>query len=116
MNKINQFISNPNLLWQYIKQYATQTGRETTRLMLELYYVVKAPSTPIMDKTIIIAALAYQLLPNDLMSRKKYGVLGFVDNAATLAIAYNRVKHRITPGIKRQVDTTLNEWFEQERT
>lgn len=29
-----------------IKQYAVKAGRETTRTVLELYYVVKAPTTP----------------------------------------------------------------------
>ncbi len=36
---------------------------------------------------------AYRLYPNNLLSRKKFGILGLAANVATLAIAYNRVKH-----------------------
>ena len=111
MDTLTNILANPDQLWQYIKQYAVKAGREATRMVLELYYVVKAPTTPVMDKTIIVGALAYQLLPNDLLSRKKFGILGLADNVATLAIAYNRIKRHVTPEIKTQVEDTLNQWF-----
>lgn len=111
MDTLSSILGNPEQLWQYIKQYAVKAGRESTRIVLELYYVLKAPTTPIMDKTIIIGALAYQLLPKDLLSHKKFGILGLADNVATLAIAYNRVKHHVTPDIKTQVEDVLNQWF-----
>lgn len=111
MDTLTNILANPDQLWQYIKQYAVKAGREATRMVLELYYVVKAPTTPVMDKTIIVGALAYQLLPKGLLSRNKFGILGLADNVVTLAIAYNRVKHRVTPEIKTQVEDTLNQWF-----
>lgn len=111
MDTLTNILANPDQLWQYIKLYAVKTGREATRMVLELYYVVKAPTTPVLDKTIIVGALAYQLLPKDLMSREKFGILGLADNVATLAIAYNRVKHRVTPEIRTKVEDTLNQWF-----
>ena len=111
MDTLTNILANPDQLWQYIKQYAVKAGREATRMVLELYYVVKAPTTPVLDKTIIVGALAYQLLPKDLMSREKFGILGLADNVATLAIAYNRVKHRVTPEIRTKVEDTLNQWF-----
>jgi len=114
MDTLSSIFGCPEQLWQYIKQYAVKAGRGTTRIVLELYYVVKAPTTPVMDKSIIIGALAYQLLPKDLMSRDKFGILGLADNVATLSIAYNRVKHRVTPEIKTQVEDILNQWFGSE--
>lgn len=111
MDTLSNIIGSPELIWQYIRQYAAKAGREATRIVLELYHVVKAPTTPALDKAIIIGALAYQLLPKELLSRKKLGVLGLVDNVATLAVAYNRVKHRVTPEIRTQVDATLDQWF-----
>ena len=108
---LNAIFGGTAQLWQYIKQYAAKAGRESTRIVLELYYVVKAPTTSTLDKTIIIAALAYQLLPKDLMTREKFGILGLADNMITLAVAYNRVKHCVTPEIKRDVDAHLNQWF-----
>ncbi len=110
MDTLSAIFGSPEQLWQYIKQYAIKAGREATRIVLELYYVVKAPTTPVLDKTIIVGALAYQLLPKDLLSREKFGMLGLADNVATLAIAYNRVKHHVTPEFKTQVEDILNRW------
>lgn len=94
-----------------IKSASGTVGLETTRLALQLFYVLKAPTTKVMDKVIIGAALAYQFMP-DLMPRDKFGpLLSMVDNAITLAVAYNRVKHNVTPEINAQVDEKLEQWF-----
>ena len=117
MDELSNLFGGTEQLWQYIKIYAAKAGREATRVVLELYYVVKSPHTPALDKTLIIAALGYQLLPDDkkLLSREKYGLLGLLDNGAALVLAYNRVKNRVTPQIEAQVDAILNQWFGSER-
>lgn len=107
---LNKFGGTENLL-ATIKSSAAKLGRATTKMMLELYYVLKSPNTSTVNKTIIVAALGYQLLPKDLLPRKKFGLLGFLDNGITLAVAYNRVKSSITPEIEQQVTNTLNNWF-----
>ena len=99
-----------------IKKSAKQLGRSTTKMMLELYYVLKSPSTSLEDKTVIVAALGYQLLPKDLLSRKKFGLLGLVDNGITIVAAYKRMKSSITPEIEQQVNATLNRWFGEDTT
>ncbi len=111
-----KLFGNTENLWRYITKYAEVAGREGTRLSLQLFYVLKSPDTPMLDKTIIIAALAYQVLPEDLMPRDKFGLLGLLDNSITLAVAYNRVKARVTPAIKNQVDALINQWFGPEET
>ena len=118
MDELSNLFGGAEQLWQYIKIYAAKAGREATRIVLELYYVVKSPHTSALDKTLIIAALGYQLLPDDkkLLSREKYGLLGLLDNGAALALAYNRVKTRVTPQIEAQVDAILNQWFCLERS
>lgn len=98
-------------MWNYIQKYAAKGGREVSKTVLELFYVMKSPNTGIMDKTLIGSALAYQLLPEDLMPRDKFGLLGFLDNGVTLAFAYNRVKKLVTPQIENQVAAILNQWF-----
>lgn len=98
-------------MWNYIQKYAAKGGREVSKIVLELFYVMKSPNTGIMDKTLIGAALAYQLLPEDLLPRDKFGLLGFLDNGVTLAFAYNRVKKLVTPQIENQVAAILNQWF-----
>ena len=111
MDELSNLFGGAEQVWQYITQYAAKAGREATRIVLESYYVVKSPTTPAIDKTIIIAALGYQLLPNDLMSKEKFGWLGILDNGAALAFAYNRVQTRLTPQIENQVNTILDQWF-----
>lgn len=107
---LNKFGGTENLL-ATIKSSAAKLGRATSKMMLELYYVLKSPNTSMVNKTIIVAALGYQLLPKDLLPRKRFGLLGFLDNGITLAMAYNRVKSSITPEIEQQVTNTLNNWF-----
>ena len=114
MDEISNHFGSAEQLWRYIKDYSVKAGCETTRIVLELYYVLKSPYTPALDKTLIIAALGYQLLPDDkkLLSREKHGLIGLLDNGAALALAYNRVKARVTPQIQAQVDAILIQWFE----
>ena len=107
---LNKFGGTENIL-AAIKNGAAKAGRATTKMMLELLYVMKSPNTSLANKTIIVSALAYQLLPKDILPRKKYGLLGFLDNGITLAVAYNRVKSLITPEIDQKVTNTLNNWF-----
>jgi len=94
-----------------IKGGAQTAGRETTRIALELYHVMQAETTPTLDKVIIGAALAYQFLPN-LMDKENFGpILSLLDNAVTLAIAYNRVKKHVTPEITTKGNDQLAQWF-----
>lgn len=114
MDELNNILSKfggAEQMWTLIKSYGAKAGREVTKTVLELFYVMKSPNTGMIDKTLIGAALAYQLLPEDLMPRSKFGILGFLDNGVTLAFAYNRVKKLVTPQIENQVDVMLNQWF-----
>lgn len=111
MDEILKIFGGAENIWAAIQQNATKVGVEATRVMLELFYVLKSPQTSTLDKGLIIAALGYQLLPEDALPRDKYGLLGFLDNGVTLAFAYNRVKSSVTPEIERQVNNVLMSWF-----
>lgn len=112
MDNLLNSLGGGEQLWMYIKKYAVNAGVETTRVVLELYYVMKSPSTPTTDKAIIASALAYQLLPKDLLSTKKLGLLGLIDNGAALYLAYKKVKQRVTPEITVMVNEKLAQWFD----
>ena len=105
------FKGGDNEIFERLKAYAKKGGREATKMLLELYYVLKCGDTPKKDKVIIIAALAYQLLPKELLSVRRLGLLGLLDNGIALTIVYKRVKGRITPEISAQVEETMNRWF-----
>ena len=107
LNKLGRM---ENLL-TVIKKSAAKLVRGTTKMMLELYHVLKSPSTNMADKAVIVAALGYQLLPTDLLSRKKFGLLGLVAGGITLVAAYKRLKSSVTPVMEAKVDTILDRWF-----
>lgn len=113
---ISSFFGSTENLWAYIKKYASTGTKEVTRIILQMYYCLMAPTTPSLDKVIIVAGLGYQLLPSDLLPRDKYKILGLLDNGITLALAYNKVKSNVTPEIANQVETILGQWFGVEET
>lgn len=106
----DKIINNAELGLDYIKKQAAKGSKETTRMLLELYFVMMNDNTPKFNKILIGSALAYQFLPNDFMSKEDYGVLGALDNVALLYFAYKRVKKSVTPEIKQKVDETIAEW------
>lgn len=99
-------------MWNKIKTGSKTLGRETTRMALELYFVMRSPNTPKMDKIIIGVALGYQFTPGLLKKEDVGPILALVDNAITLAIAYKRVKKHVTPEITAQVNAQLAQWFD----
>ena len=111
MDEILKMFGGAENIWNAIQENAAKVGIEVTRTMLELFYVLKSPNTSMIDKTLIVAALGYQLLPEDALPRDKFGFLGFPDNGVTLAFAYNRVKSSVTPEIEHQVNNILSNWF-----
>jgi len=113
MNTFNfqEFAGNAEKLLASIKEYAKKGGLATTKALLELYYVMVDSNTPTTDKLLIGAAIAYQVLPKDLLPKSKFGLLGFLDNIAVLAFAYQKVKGAVTPEIEIKVNDTLRKWF-----
>ncbi|MBR1769035.1 MAG: DUF1232 domain-containing protein [Bacteroidales bacterium] len=116
MEEILQMFGGADNVLPTIKSSANRLGRATTKMMLHLFYVMKSPQTSVVNKSIIIAALAYQLLPKDVLSVKKFGLLGLLDNAVTLTLAYNRVKSSVTPEIEKATEDKLNTWFSETET
>jgi len=111
MDEILKLFGGAENLWEAIQENAGQVGIEATKTMLELFYVLKSPDTSMLNKSLIVAALGYQLLPEDAMPRDRFGLLGLLDNGITLAFAYNRVKSSVTPEIEQQVNNVLRNWF-----
>lgn len=98
-------------IWNCIWATAKDLGRETTRIALELFYVMKSPDTGFMDKALIGAALGYQFLGEDLIDSDEHPILGLLDNGITLLFAYSRVKANVTPEISDHVEALLDDWF-----
>lgn len=102
---------NASLLWDKIKEYAKKIGRVGAKPVLLLYFVMTDEATPRSVKITVGSALAYLVLPIDLISGKKHPFLGKIDEAAAIVLAYQKVKKHITPEIERKTDETLDKWF-----
>lgn len=106
------FGENFSELLVQIKMYAKKAGRFATKPLLELYFVLRDDATPVSDKALIVAALAYVFVPTDLIPFRKFGLLGWLDESISITYAYNKVKKRITPQIEFEVERILDGWFE----
>ena len=98
-------------LWDGIKSYAIKVGRVAARPMLLLYYVMRGENTPTKDKLTIFGALAYIILPVDLLSAKRLPIIGWIDEIVTLAVAVQRMQKNITPEMEAKADEQLDKWL-----
>lgn len=98
-------------LWDKIKTYALRAGRVATKPILTFYYVMSQSETTTLEKALIYGAIAYIVIPSDLLPRRVLGWLGILDDAAVIAYVYNKVSNKVTAAIRNQVDSQLDEWF-----
>ena len=76
------------------------------RDLLAVYYSARDEETPIQAKGLMFAALAYFVLPTDVLPDFITG-LGFTDDAAVLLALFNVVGRSIKPRHKRHAEDTL---------
>ena len=99
------------LLWDKLKTYALQAGRVATKPILTFYYVMHQTETTTLEKALIYGALAYIIIPSDLLPRRALSVLGILDDAAVIAYVYKKISNKITAEITNKVEETLDNWF-----
>jgi len=97
-------------LWKKISRVAGKAGVKVVYAALALYYVTRDGAVPTFTKLKIYGALAYFIMPVDLIPDFIIG-LGFADDLAALTWAFFEVQKHITPEIDRKVMTKLREWF-----
>ncbi len=100
-----------SLLWNSFKGFAQRVGRRTARTPLLLYYVLKSDTTSKRDKAIIYAALAYLILPVDVIRSHRFGLLGWVDEFLAINVVFDRMQKYITPTMYAQAEKQLDEWI-----
>ena len=104
-------IINYQELWDGIKEYAMQAGRVAVRPVLLLYSIMRSEETPWKDKLTIFGALAYLVLPVDLLDSKRLPIIGWLDEITSLAVAVKGVSKYITPEMEAKADKILDHWF-----
>ena len=81
-----------NALMDKLRPWALKAGRVTTRPLLQFYYVMDDDKTSTLDRVLIYAAIAYTILPMDLIPRAIYKFLGILDDGVALLYVYRKIK------------------------
>jgi len=92
------------------KQAGQKAGMKVIYAALLLFYVLEEPSTPVKEKTLIIGALGYLILPVDLIS-DAIPVFGFSDDLTALVYALHQIRAYITPNVEQKARQRLATWF-----
>lgn len=111
MNKPS--IIDTAVLKDKLQEYAMKVGRISARPLLLLYFIMVSKDTPKSDKLMILSTISYLVLPIDLISVKRLPIIGWIDEAFSLSVAYQKVSKNITPEIERKTDTLLDKWFSE---
>lgn len=104
-------ILNYDFLMREIGRYAKKAGRAATRPLVLLYYVMVSSDTPMKDKMMLASAIAYVVLPIDLISARRLPFLGWIDEVVSLTVAIEKVQKNITPAMHHKADALLDKWF-----
>lgn len=102
---------NTKVLKDKLQEYTTKVGRISARPLLLLYFIMVSKDTPRSDKLMILSTLSYLVFPVDLISAKRLPIIGWIDEAFSLSVAYQKVSKNITPEIERKTDALLDKWF-----
>ena len=100
-----------NSLWNNIGKWSRKAGRAATRPVLLMWYVMRSKNTPRADKLAIFGAIAYLILPIDILDSKRLPVIGWFDEVVSLAVLVHKMSKYITPEIEMQTDSQLDKWF-----
>ena len=100
---------NENSFWNKIKTVFKSAGREVIEKALWLYYAAQDPKVPLAAKTTIYTALAYFILPVDLIP--DFLPMGYTDDLGVLIAAVSTVSRHITEDVKQKANDTLRQWF-----
>jgi|LauGreDrversion4_2_1035121.scaffolds.fasta_scaffold1040847_2 uncharacterized membrane protein YkvA (DUF1232 family) len=96
--------------WQKIKTFAQKIGASGLYYALVLYYMWDDPKISATDKTLIIAALGYLILPVDLIP-DVMPMIGFSDDISAMVMVLKKLKGSLTEEHREQATQKLREWF-----
>ena len=109
IEKYQEHYSEPKFAGKLAK-VANSAGRKMVYAALLLYYVLKSPSVKKGDKTTILGALGYFILPLDILP-DFIPMVGFTDDLSAILLALHAVWKNITPEIKAMAAAKASELF-----
>lgn len=92
-------------IWTKLRR--TVGSIDSARDTVAAWYCARDPATPTRIKVILIGALAYFILPTDVIPDVLLG-LGFADDAAVFWAAWKAVSGHIKAGHRAQADTAFD--------
>lgn len=98
--------------WQKLKSFAMQAGVKVVYYALLLYYTMLSNNVSSEQKSLIVGALGYLILPLDLIP-DAIPMIGFTDDFAALYAVYSTVKSNVTSEIELQAKIKIKQWFKQ---
>ena len=109
--KVSQFVANngdklkqwysDNKLNEKIKKVVKKAGAMVIYPVMMLYNLMKSPNTPVKDKALIVAPLAYFILPADMIPDVFVGI-GYVDDGVAIMTSLKSLASSITPEIQEE--------------
>ena len=94
--------------WNTIHSYFSEIGKSTLKQAFILYCALNDPRTPGDAKIIIVSALAYLILPTDMVP-DFIPVVGYTDDAAALLAAINAIGSVVKPEHKREASKQVKD-------
>lgn len=96
--------------WNKVKNFAKAAGSEVIEKVLQLYYTMQLPATPIWAKTVIVGALGYFISPIDAIP-DAIPVVGYADDLGVMVAALAMVSTYVTDEVKAKAKAKLADWF-----
>ena len=100
---------NENGFWSKLKSFALKIGAKGVYMALQLYYALRSDKVSPAQRTIIIGALGYFILPLDFIPDFLPG--GFTDDLAALSAALLALGSAIDDNIRQQAKDKMCDWF-----
>lgn len=99
--------------WDKVTRYARRAGREVVEKALWLHYAAQDSQTPTWAKATMYGALAYFILPADMVPDLIPGA-GFADDLGAIVAAVSTVAVYITPTVRARAAEQVRHWFGEE--
>jgi len=107
MDKYSADYSESGFL-DFVVKYGKKAGRTILEQAFTLYYVLKKSGVPMTAKGMIMGALAYLVMPVDLIP-DMIPVIGLTDDAAAIALAISQLRSYIDPAVEQQAGEKVKE-------
>jgi uncharacterized membrane protein YkvA (DUF1232 family) len=96
--------------WRKLQRYSKKAGVQVIYAALLLYYMMQSKEVPLTAKAGIAGALAYFVLPTDLIPDIAL-IIGYSDDIAVILYTLSQLVDHITPKVREKAKLKLSDWF-----